>query len=113
MQPMNRIASFGLLFALAACTPPKPATPALTPGAAAELLHYNGRAGAWITHVKQQNASCDYQLDLPDQISHPTELDLDHIVYCGGRPSPREYDASVSFAYDPDKKQWVIKRFAS
>jgi hypothetical protein len=34
-------------------------------------------------------------------------------VYCGNRPSPTELDASVSFAYDKDKQQWVILRFSS
>ncbi len=64
-------------------------------------------------HVKKQDATCEYRLDLPDQTSHPAQLDLDHIVSCGNRPSPKEYDASVSFVYDPDKQQWVVSRFSS
>ena len=113
MQPMIRIGCLAFLLALAACTAPKPVTPSLTPEAAAQLLHYNAKAETWMVHVKKQDATCEYRVDLPDQTSHPTELDVDHIVYCGGRPSSREFDASVSFAYDKDKQQWVITRFSS
>lgn len=66
-----------------------------------------------MVHVKKQDPSCEYRLDLPDQSSHPTQIDLDHIVYCRNRPSSKELDASVSFAYDKDKQQWVILRFSS
>lgn len=98
---------------LAACTPPKPKTPALTPETAAQLLHYNNKALNWMTYVKKQNASCEYKLDLPDQTSGPTEIDLSHIVLCGNRPSPKEFDASVSFAFDPQTQKWVLTRFSS
>jgi hypothetical protein len=102
----------GLLLCVA-CGPPKPVTPSLTPQLAGELLHYNNSAQNWLTHVKKQNPSCDYQLDLPAQTTHPTEIDLDHIVRCGSAASPMELDASVSFAYDKDAQRWVIKRFSS
>lgn len=98
---------------LGACSAPKPTTPSLTPEEAAQLLHYNNKAQTWITYVKRQNAACDYRLDLPDQTSRPTTIDLDHIVFCGNRPSPREFDASVSFAYDSNTQKWVITRFSS
>ncbi len=110
---MAKLICLASIFLLAACTPPKPTTPALTPGEAEQLVHYSAKAQTWITYVKKQNAACDYKLDLPDQTSQPTSIDLDHIVLCGNRPSPREFDASVSFAYDKDAQKWVITRFSS
>ncbi len=98
---------------LTACTPPKPTTPPLTPGTAAELLQLNSKAKTWLTHIKKEDASCDYKLDMPEQASHPTTIDFDHIVVCGGRPSPKALDASVSFAYDGNAGHWVITRFLS
>jgi hypothetical protein len=98
---------------LIACGPPKPTTPPLTPGTAAALLQTYPKAQTWLSNVKKENASCDYKLDIPDQSSHPTALDFEHIVVCGGRPSPKALDASVSFAYDPKIGHWVITRFLS
>ena len=98
---------------LAACAPPKPKTPALTPEAANQLLHYNNKALNWMTYVKKQNAACEYKLELPDQTSGPTQIDLDHIVVCANRPSPKEFDASVSFAFDPSTQKWTLLRFSS
>ena len=106
--------SLPLVFlALISCGSPKPTTPALTPQTAAELLQYNNKAKDWLTYVKKQNPACEYKLDLPDQSAQPTSIDLDHIVSCAGRPSPKEFDASVSFVYDKDAGHWVITRFAS
>ena len=101
------------LLVLAGCSAPKPTIPALTPGEAAELLHYNNKAVNWMMYVKKQNAACDYKLDLPDQTTQPTSIDLDHIVVSSGRPAPRELDAAVSFAYDKDTQKWSITRFSS
>ena len=98
---------------LLSCGPPKPTTPSLSPEQAAALLQFNNKAQNWIKFVKKNNAACEYRLDLPDQSSHPTTLDLDHIVQCGGRPSPKEFDASVSYSYDAGQQKWVITRFAS
>jgi hypothetical protein len=95
------------------CGAPKPRVPSLTPGEANELLNYNPKAKTWMIHVKKQNPNCEYRLDLPDQTSQPTTIDLDHIVYCNNRPSPLEFDAAVSFAYDPQAQRWVITRFQS
>ena len=108
-----RIGVVVLMGLLSACSAPKPRVPSLTPGEANELLNYNAKAKTWMIHVKKQNPSCDYRLDLPDQTSQPTTIDLDHIVYCGNRPSPMEFDAAVSFAYDPQTQKWVITRFSS
>ncbi len=113
---MAKLACFfvlGLMLAACSAPPKKPTVPSLTPEAAAQLLHYNGRAETWLEHVKKQNSTCEYLLTLPDQTTHPTELDLKNIVYCGGQPAPLEYNASVIFSYDKDKGQWVITRFSS
>jgi hypothetical protein len=113
---VNKSAPFCAVIAAAilfSCGSPKPTTPALTPQTAAALLQYNNKAKDWLTYVKKQNPACEYKLDLPDQTSQPTSIDLDHIVYCAGRPSPKEFDASVSFVYDKAAGRWVITRFAS
>jgi hypothetical protein len=116
---VNKLACSVSLFAFAcvastSCNaPPKPRIPSLTPENAAALLRNNPKAENWITYVRKQNATCGYQLDLPDQVTQPTSIDLDHIVTCGGRPAPKEFDASVSFEYDKDAQHWVIRRFAS
>src|SRR5581483_4941178 len=95
--------------ALVGCsTPPKATVPALTPENAATLLRNNAKAETWITYVKKQNPACGYQLMLPDQTNQPTSIDLSHIVMCGASPSPKEFDASVSFAYDKGAQKWVI-----
>ena len=111
---MRKLPYFASVLMLAACnTPPKTVIPYLTPETANQLLHYSTRAQNWLTVIQKRDPSCVYQLILPDQSAHPNAIDLDHIVFCGNRPSPREFDATVSFEYDPDTKQWVIKRFAS
>lgn len=109
---MMRFGYVVLFLGLIGCAPPKTVVPPLTPEAAAQLLHYNGKAETWMIHAKKQDATCEYRIDLPDQRNHPTELDVDHIVYCGGRPSSRELDASVSFAYDSNTQRWAVKRFS-
>lgn len=114
MSQMTRFALFGSLLLLVSCgSAPKAAIPALNPQQAGELLHYNNRAQDWIKVVKKQNPACDYRLDLPDQSAHPAEIDLNHIVICGTQPSPKEFDATISFTYDPAAGKWVISRFAS
>jgi hypothetical protein len=93
--------------------PQKPSVPPLTPENAAAILRNYPKAQTWISYVKRQNAACDYRLDLPDQSAQPSSIDLDHIVMCGASPSPKEFDASVSFEYDKDAQRWVVSRFAS
>lgn len=113
---MSKFAStLGLasLLLLAACGAPKPTIPSLNPEEANSLLHYDSKAENWLIYVRKTNPACLYTLELPDQSAHPTQIDLDHIVTCGGRPSPREFDASVSFVYDPTQQKWVVKRFSS
>jgi hypothetical protein len=108
------ISIFASSLFLTACSsdPPKPQIPALTPDVANQALHYNSKAEGWIAHAKKQDPSCTYQLDIPDQSSHPSQLDFTHIVKCGGRVSPLELDASVSFEYDKDAQHWTIMRFS-
>ncbi|HEX4164943.1 MAG TPA: hypothetical protein VHZ55_05660 [Bryobacteraceae bacterium] len=102
------------LFLLLSCgAPPKSEIPSLSPQLAGELLHYNNKAQDWMKYVHRQNPGCDYHLELPDQTNHPTTIDLDHIVRCGSRPSPKEFDATISFEYDTNQKKWVVTRFAS
>jgi hypothetical protein len=101
-----------LLFGIA-CTPPKPATPALNPELAYGLLHNDNKAQAWLTTVRKENTGCAYHLELPDQSAHPTEIGVDHIMWCGSKPAPRSLDASVVFTYDKDAGRWVISRFLS
>lgn len=114
MSEVVRLLLFATVVLLVSCgAPPRAAVPALTPQQAGGLLHYNNKAQNWLKYVRKQNPACDYQLDLPDQSSHPATIDLNHIVTCGGRPSPKEFDAGVSFAYDQNRSTWVITRFSS
>jgi hypothetical protein len=114
MNGIIRLSGFGMLLLLASCgTPPKSSIPSLNPQQAAELLRYNNKAQNWMKYVHRQNAGCDYRLDLPDQSTHPTSIDLNHIVFCGTRPSPKEFDASVSYVYDQNQGKWIISRFSS
>ena len=101
------------LILVTSCGPPKAEIPSLTPQAAATLLEFSPKAKVWLEHVKKENPSCEYKLDIPDQTNHPTTVDVDHAVSCGGRPSPRELDAAVSFAYDQASGHWTISRFSS
>ena len=113
MTGMTRLACLGALLLLASCDAPKATTPSLSPEEAASLLRYNNKAQNWMTFVKKNNAGCEYRLDLPDQSSHPAAIDLNHIVVCGNRPSPKQFDAGVSFEYDKANAKWVITRFSS
>jgi hypothetical protein len=110
---LKQFTLFACLTLFAACGPPPPDIPSLTPQLAGQLLQYDGRASNWLTQVRKTGGNCEYRFDLPEQNSHPTEIDLDHIVYCNGRQASRESDASVSFEYDKAAQRWVVKRFSS
>jgi hypothetical protein len=100
-------------FLLAACSdPPKPQTFSLTPETAHQALRYDARAETWLAHAKKQNPTCTYELEIPDQSNHPSELDFSHIMKCSGQTAPRELDASVSFMFDKASQHWVITRFS-
>jgi hypothetical protein len=96
-----------------ASAPKKPEVPALTPQSAASMLQFDNKAHNWIEYVKKHDPTCEYKLDLPDQSNQPTEIDLDHVISCGGRPSPKEYDASVVFTFDKAQQRWTVTRFSS
>lgn len=99
--------------AAAACGPPPPTIPSLTPLQAQELLNQNNKAQNWMKYIRSQGGACEYSVSLPDQSAHPDTIDIDHAVACGGRPAPKMYNASVSFAYDKSAGRWVITRFSS
>jgi hypothetical protein len=111
---MKKLSGAAAFVALASCgAPPKSTVPPLDPQQAGQLLHFSNRAQNWLKVVKRQNPACEYQVVLPDQSSHPTTIDLTHIVHCGVQPAPKEFDASVSFEYDAGQGHWVIRRFSS
>ena len=102
-------------FFFAACTqqPAKPNVPALTPQAAGTLLQLNAQAKNWLTHAKQQNAACEYRIELPDQSNHPKVIDVGHAMVCGTLPAPLSLNASVTFVWDESAGHWIISRFSS
>jgi hypothetical protein len=110
---VTKLACLTLLVLLAACSSPPPPTPSLSPQTAGGLLHYNSLAENWLKFVKKRDPTCDYKIELPDQSSHPSAIDLDHIVWCANRPAPKELNASVQFVYDKTAQRWVILRFSS
>ncbi len=77
------------------------------------MLRYDHKAETWLTFVKKNNPGCGYKIDLPDQTAHPTEIDVENIVFCGAAPGPREFQATVQFQYDPAAGRWVLSRFSS
>ena len=110
-KSLAAVSIIGLL--LTACSPPKATVPSLTPGLAATLLQMTPKSKNWITGVKRQNPVCEYRIELPDQSSHPTVIDLQQIIFCGSQPAPRAMNASVSYRYDKESGRWVISRFSS
>jgi len=111
---MRKWLCFACLALLLGCTKPKATTPALTPETAAELLRYDHKADAWLTYVKnRQSAACQYKLNLPDQTTQPTEVDVQDIVFCGAAPASREFQAAVHFQYDAASGRWLLTRFSS
>jgi hypothetical protein len=113
MLHVKNIAAACALALLISCSKPKPEVPSLTPEQAHEMLLVDNKAHNWMEFVKKNNTGCEYKLDLPSQYNQPTEIDLDHIVWCNGRPSPKEFDASVVFVYDTAQQHWVVMRFSS
>ncbi|HEX4807804.1 MAG TPA: hypothetical protein VH325_02675 [Bryobacteraceae bacterium] len=115
MNSTQRIfATLATLLIAAACGPPPPAPiPSLTPLQAQELLNQDRKAQNWMKFITSQGGSCQYSIDLPDQSGHPSTIDINHVVTCGGRPAPKMFDATVSFAYDKAAGRWVITRFMS
>jgi hypothetical protein len=112
-MPHVKKLGFAGLVIFVGCSAPTPPTPSLTPQLAAQLLHFDNKAEAWLTVIRKQNPACGYKIELPDQSSHPNEIDADHIVSCGNQPTPREFDASVVFVYDKAAQRWTVSRFSS
>jgi hypothetical protein len=112
-SPTRIFVAVTALLAGAACSPPPPTIPSLTPLQAQELLNQNNKAQNWMKFIQNQGGSCQYTIPLPDQASHPDTVDIDHAVTCGGRPAPKMFDATVSFGYDKAAGRWVITRFSS
>jgi hypothetical protein len=113
MHQVKKIAAACSLVLLAGCSKPRAEVPPLTPEQASGLLQTDNKARNWMEYVKKNNTGCEYKLDLPDQSNQPVEIDLNHIVSCSGRPSPKEFDATVVFVYDPAQQHWIIQRFSS
>jgi hypothetical protein len=107
------VAVFGLSLLFSCSGPHKPATPALTPELAAQLLNFDERAQTFIGRVRKQNPACEFKLTLPDQVPPMTQIDLGHIVQCANRPAPLEFDASATFVYDATTAKWILQRFSS
>jgi hypothetical protein len=106
------LGAFALLWS--SCGASKPDVPALTPQSAAALLQIQPKSKNWLTQVqKEAGASCRYEVELPDQSAHPTQIDVSRIITCGGKPAPRSLDASVSYQYDAASGRWIISRFSN
>ncbi len=101
-----------LLLAVA-CTPPPDPIPALTPENAVALLDNSNKAKDWMTFAQKHDSTCQWRLTLPEQASHPAEIDADHIVWCRVTPNPRELDASAQFTFDKTEKRWTLTAFRS
>ncbi len=106
------IALFAAAF-LAACSPPKPAIPPLSPEVAQQLIRYDTRATNHLKFVQSQMPGCEYVLHLPDQASHPQSVEVDHIVSCGGRTDLKAYDASAEFQWNQAQGHWELYHFGS
>jgi len=113
MPDVKKIPPLGIALLMLGCSSPPPPTPSLNPEQAMSLLQFDHKADSWMTFVKKNNPACGYKINLPDQSAHPTEIDIDHIVWCGNAPSPKEFDASVVFVYDKATQRWTISRFSS
>jgi hypothetical protein len=96
-----------------ACSPPPDPTPALTPENAVALLNNSNKAKDWLAFTQKHDSSCQWRVTLPEQASHPTEIDADHVVYCRVTPNPRELDASAQFTFDKVEKRWMLTAFRS
>ncbi len=104
---------FAALLIAGACSPPPDPTPALTPENAVALLNNSNKAKDWMAYALKHDSSCQWKVDLPEQASHPIEVDLDHVMNCRVTPNPRELDASAVFTFDKVEKRWTLTDFRS
>jgi hypothetical protein len=112
---MSKRAALSLapLLLTVACAPPPDPTPALTPENAVALLNANNKAKDWMTFALKHDSSCQWRVAIPEQASHPTEVDVDHVMYCRVTPNPRELDANAVFTFDKAEKRWTLTDFRS
>ena len=102
-----------LAMTLVSCGPPPEKTPALTPENAVALLQINNKAKDWLAYAQKQDSTCQWRLDIPDQASHPTEVEVSHIMNCRVTTSPRALDASVTYTFNKAEKRWELTQFRS
>ncbi len=107
----------GFLAAIAtvsvACGPPPEVTPALTPENAVALLQNDNKAKGWMTYALKQDSSCTWKMEIPDQASHPTEVEVAHVMNCRVTSSPRALDARATFTFNKREKRWELTQFSS
>jgi hypothetical protein len=93
------------------CTPKVPPHPALGPVTAERILHYDTKAQNRLKESKSQDPSCDYKIQLPDQSTHPDSVEVDHVVWCGGRNDLKQFDANAEFTWNKERGQWELSHF--
>jgi len=96
-----------------ACSSPRPTHPALSPGAAQQLLRYDTRAANHLKSIQSQDRTCVYQVNLPDQSNHPDSVEVDHIAFCSGRSDLKQFDTRVEFQWNKAENKWEISHFGS
>ncbi len=115
MRRMTKM--IGLLALIAtvsvSCGPGPEVTPALTPENAVALLQIDGKAKDWLAYAQKQDSTCQWRLEIPDQASHPVEVEVAHIMSCRVTTSPRALDASVTFTFNKAQKRWELTQFRS
>jgi hypothetical protein len=104
---------FAPLILLMGCTEKAPPHPALSPLAAERLLHYDTRAQNRLKSIQKQDRTCDFKIQLPDQSTHPTVVEADHVVTCGGRNDLKAFDANAEFQWNKAQKRWELSHFGS
>lgn len=103
----------GALAFVGACSSPPPQHPPLSPTVAQQLLRYNTRAANHLKYIQSQDRSCVYQVNLPDQSSHPKTVEVNHIAFCSGRNDLKQFDARVEFEWNQAAGKWEISYFGS
>jgi len=102
-----------IAMASVACGPPPEVTPALTPENAVALLQNDNKAKGWMTYALKQDSTCQWKMDIPDQSSHPIEVEVAHVMNCRVTSSPRALDARVVFTFNKTEKRWELTQFSS
>jgi hypothetical protein len=95
------------------CSEARPTHPPLSPTVAQQLLRYNTRAANHLKYIQSQDKSCVYQVNLPDQSSHPEFVVVNHIAFCSGRNDLKQFDARVEYQWNKNENKWEIAHFGS